>query len=251
MTNNFTQHGIAHLSASSINMFADAADAWVSKYLLGAKFPFSPAAQAGVLAEEAIVNVLARGWNEEDAIENAKGEFIKANIFNLNEKVQKRADMIGPIVKMAVKELDQYGDPEFEEDGTQKKILVNADMGAYKMPIIGFLDLYYPQHGLVIDIKTTARMPSEMSDSHKRQQAIYKMSNANYDVRFFYLTGTKSQMFQCDDDWMDTLKSTKIIIGRMNALLSLPIETIKAVVPVHQSFYWIDAIDIRKELYGY
>lgn len=248
--NNFLTHNITHLSASSINMYAEDAAAYVAKYLLGAKFPFSPAARAGVLAEDAIVNVLARGWTVEAAIGEAENEFCKANIFNYDDKVQKRADMIAPIVETAVKELAQYGEPEFEEDGTQKKILVNADMGDYKMPILGFLDLYFPKHGLVVDIKTTSRMPAEMSDSHKRQQAIYKMANVNYDVKFFYLTGKKSQMFACDDDWKETLKNTKTIISRMNALLALPVETIKAVVPVHPSFYWTDAVDIREELYG-
>lgn len=248
--NNFTRHNIDHLSASSINAYAEDAAYWCAKYLYDQKFPLSAPARAGVLAEDAIVRVLARGYSVDDSVAMAETEFNKATVFEKTEKSEKRGDMIRPIVEAAVMELSKYGEPEFEADGSQKKVELLADMTDYKMPIIGYLDLVYPKHGLIIDIKTTSRMPSEMSDGHKRQQAIYKAANGNYDVKFFYLTGKKAQMFDCAEDYKETLGKMKTIIRRMNALLALPVETIKDIIPVHQSFYWTDSVGVREELYG-
>lgn len=248
--NNFETHGIKHLSASSVNAYAEDAAYWCAKYLYGAKFPFSPAARAGVLTEEAVVNVLARGFTAEDAIKDAEKEYTKATIFGRDENTQKRGDAIRPMVELALEELVQYGEPEFEPDGGQKRVSIDCNLGDFKVPIIGYLDLYFPSHGLVVDLKTTSRMPTEMSDSHKRQQAIYKAANGNHDVKFLYVTPKKSQVFDCPDDYKETLAEIKTIVRRMNALLELPLGTIKDVIPVHTSFYWTDSINIRKEIYG-
>ncbi len=247
----FNRHNIKYTSASSINKWAEDPAAWVAHYLLNVKFTFSPAARAGVLAEDAVVNVLARGMSQQAATDRAVDTYAKAVLFDRSEKTQSRLDMIPGMIDLALKELKQYGDPEFAEDGKQKKIEINCRVDDWAIPVIGFLDLHYPQHGLVIDLKTSSKLPSEMSKSHLRQQAIYKAAMGNCAVKFVYVTGKKCAVFESDDT-SDTLKDIKAILKRQNAFLSVgDIDLLKSIVPVVPSFYFNDDIQIRRELYGY
>lgn len=247
----FNRHNIKHTSPSALNMWAEDPAAWVAKYLLNTKFAFSPAARAGVLAEDAVVSVLARGITQQEATERAVETFARATLFDRSEKTQSRIEMIPGMIDLALKELKQYGDPEFGPDGKQKKIEVNCRVDDWAIPVIGYLDLHYPQHGLVVDLKTSSRLPSEMSQSHLRQQAIYKAAMGNCAVKFLYVTGKKSSIFE-PEDTRDTLSDIKAILRRQNAFLSIgDIDLLKSVVPVVPSFYFNDDLNIRKELYGY
>lgn len=247
--NNFTQHGISHLSASSINAYAEDPAYWVSKYLLGAKFPFSSPARGGTLIERAIVQTLT-GRDQTDAIDDAIAEFNKMTVFDKSDNVAKWANAMSDMAQAGIKELEQYGVPEFELDGSQKKILIDCNMGEYKVPIIGFLDLFYSPIKTVIDVKCTMRMPSEMSASHKRQAAIYKLSNPDFKIGFLYITPKKTQMFWIDDV-SEQIVEIKNIIARMNGMLGIGDKyKIKEIIPIVESYYWSDAPEIRKQLFG-
>lgn len=246
----FLNHKIEYTSASSINMWAEAPDAWLAKYVLGRKFSFSPAARAGVLAEDAVVDVLARGISQEEATKKAIETFARATLFDKSEKTSSRCDMIPGMIDIALKELSKYGEPEFE-DGKQKEININCRVDDWVIPVIGYLDLYYPTHGLIIDLKTTARLPSEMSKGHLRQQAIYKAATGNFAVKFLYVTGKKSAIYE-PEDISDTLTEIKSILRRQNNFLCAgDAELLKSIVPVCDSFYWSDDMDTRRELYGF
>lgn len=248
MPNNFTRHGITHLSPSSVNMFAESPDAWVARYLLGHKFTFAPAARGGTMVEDAVVHIL-QGADMQSVIDTTLAEYRKANLFTTDKKVETWSESMPEMIRLAVKELEQYGKPEFEDFGEQKKIGICCNMGDYIMPITGFTDLDYPQHNLVVDLKCTQRIPSEMSDAHKRQGAIYKQATGR-DVKFLYVSGKKA-VWHDVGDVTDILSEFKGIVARMNALLSLETEKIKELVPVIDSYYWSDDMALRKELYGY
>lgn len=248
MPNNFTRHGISHLSPSSVNMFAEDPAAWVAKYLLKRKFTFSPAARGGVIVEDAVVAIL-EGKDLNAVIDGTLKEYRKMTVFDNSDKAQKWADSMENMICQAVNELRPYGKPEFEVDGEQKKIGITCNMGDYVMPITGFTDFHYPQHNLVVDLKCTQRAPSAMSNAHLRQAAIYKQA-MGADVKFLYVTGKKTQWFEIGDT-ADTLAEFKAIVSRMNNLLSLDVDTIVRTVPVVDSFYFTDDMAMRKEIYGY
>lgn len=247
----FKQHNISHTSASSINMYAEAPDVWVAKYILKAKFGFSPAARAGVLAEEAVVNVLARGMTEEDALARAMEKFNRGTLFNRSDKATARGEGIPGMVSQALGELKQYGEPEFGEDGKQKKVEINCRISDWTIPVIGYIDLWYPQHGLVVDLKTSLKMPSEMSRSHFRQHGIYKACMNNHAVKFLYVTPKKANWFE-PEDTSETLTEIKAILRRQDQFLQIgDANTLRAIVPVGNSYYWSDDAALRRELYGY
>ena len=247
----FNRHNITYTSPSSLNMWCDAPDAWIAKYLLGRKFSFSPAARAGVLAEEAVVNVLGRGWTQEAAVKDALDQFNKANVFDKSDKTLARGEAIPGMIDLAIKELAQYGEPEFDESGKQQKININCRVDDWTIPVIGYLDLVYPKHGIIVDLKTTSRMPSSMSPGHLRQQAIYQAAKGNQRVLFLYVTGKKSAVFE-NPDIGDTLQEIKAILRRQNAFLNMgSADELVRCVPVVDSWYWSDDLPMRRELYGY
>lgn len=254
MTNGFERHNIDHSSPSSINMWMNAPCAWIAKYLLNEKFSFSLAARAGVLAEDAVVNVLTNGWTQDDAIKAALDEYNKACAFGASDADRKRGEAITGMIDGAVSELKQYGEPEFDKsltDNKQKKIELVCNGGAWSIPVIGYLDFHYPQHGLVVDLKTTMRLPSEMSNEHMRQGAVYKQAMGNHAVKFLYVTGKGTKWHEIEGH-KDILAEVKQSIIRQEAFLNLgDAELLKRIVPVNMgSFYWSGDSDIRKKLYG-
>lgn len=249
MTNPFDAFKIDHLSASSINMWINAPDAWVAKYLLGVEFPFGAAAERGKAVESAVVAILS-GVPEDQAIADAEAGFDRWIPF-ADEKATKERDLIGPMTRVAVGELRGFGKPDFPENG-QHKVSITANLGDWSIPVIGFLDLVFPAHGLVVDLKTTTRVPSVMSAEHQLQRAIYAATQGNSAVRFLYVSDKKAAMLE-DGDPSPILATAKVQIARMGAFLSHcgDAETARQIVPVNpSSFYWNGAGRLLSEIYG-
>ena len=249
--NGFEKHGIDHLSASSINLWANAPDVWVMQYLHGKRTPFtSPAPWRGICVEDAVVETLM-GGSEQEAIAKALAKFDQRFPIG-DEKTTKEREMVQPMVHIAVEQLMEFGRPEFADaENKQEKISITAKGDGFEVPVIGFLDLVYPQHGLVVDLKTTGRMPSSMSAEHRLQRAIYAKGKGNMAVKFLYVTPKKAAMLE-DGDVAETLAFAKAQISRLEAFLrAVDKDTARAIVPCNpNSFYWQGAEELRKEFYG-
>lgn len=245
----FQRHNIDHLSASSINLWANAPDVWVMQYLHGKRTGMSAAPWRGICVEDAVVETLM-GGSEEEAIANALAKFDQRFPIG-DEKTTKERDMITPMVQLAVEELTEFGKPEFPENERQEKISITAKGDGWEIPVIGYLDLVFPQHGVVIDLKTTSRLPSSMSAEHVLQRAIYQKAKGNMAVRFLYVTPKKAVMLE-DGDVNETLALAKAQINRLEAFLrAVDKDTARAIVPLNpNSFYWSGAEALRKEFYG-
>ena len=55
------------------------------------------------------------------------------------------------------------------------------------MPVIGYIDWRFADHGLIVDLKTTERFPSQIGDAHGRQGAVYASAHGNFGMRFAYV----------------------------------------------------------------
>ena len=245
----FQKHGIDHLSASSINLWTNAPDVWVMQYLHGLRTPMGPAPWRGICVEDAVVHTLM-GGSEAEAIQMAHDKFDKRFMLG-DEATTKERNMIQPMIQQSVEELMEFGKPEFPEEGKQERISITAKGDGWSIPVIGFLDIVYPQHGLVIDLKTTGRVPSKMSAEHQLQRAIYQKAKGNMGVKFLYVSGKKSALLE-DGDVNETLARAKKQIGRMEAFLRhCDKETAKAIVPTNPSnFYWRGSEQLYEEFYG-
>ena len=252
-SNGFERHNIDHLSASSINLWANAPDVWVMQYLHGLRTPMGAAAWRGICTEDAVVQILM-GDSEAASIDKALAKFDKRFPIG-DEKTSAERRRITPMTQLAIEELMEFGKPEFPEDEEhpQEKISITAKSadGSWSIPVIGYLDLVFPQHGVVIDLKTSARIPTTMSAEHQLQRAIYAKAKGNMDVRFLYVSEKKTSML-ADGDPTELLAQAKVQIGRIEAFLRhCDKDTAKAIVPVQpSSFYWSGNETLRKEFYG-
>ena len=248
--NGFEKHNIKHLSASSINLWTNAPDVWVAQYLFGKRGPMSAAAMRGICTEDAVVDFLTGKLHKAGALDQAIEKFDKT--FPLaDEKTTKERAMIEPCMELALQELEQYGEPEFPEEG-QEKISITAKTDDYEIPVIGFLDLVFPDAGLVIDLKTTGRCPSVMSPEHQLQRAIYQKAKGNQAVKFLYVTPKKTSLLE-DGDPSELLARAKKQITRLERFLRCGnARDIADVIPVNpNTFYWNGSEGIREELYGF
>ena len=252
MIDGFAKHNIDHLSASSINLWTNAPDVWVMQYLYGIRTPMGAAPWRGIVVEDAVVDILT-GGSEQKAIQDALDKFDKRFLIG-TEKTTKERDMIKPMIQLSIEELMEFGKPEFPEESErrgQEKIEIKTGKDGWTIPIIGYLDLVYPQHGLVIDLKTTGRIPSTMSGEHQLQRAIYAKAKGNMGVKFLYVSAKKASMLE-DGDVAETLAKAKTQIFRMEAFLRhVDKDTAKEIIPLNpNSFYWTGNEDLRKEFYG-
>ena len=249
MTDGFTKHGIKHLSASSINLWINAPDVWVAQYLFGKRGPMSAAAMRGICTEDAVVAALT-GKHRAAALDMAHEKF--DSMFPIgDEKTTKERAMIEPCMELALAELEHYGEPEFPDEENQEKISITAKTEDYTIPVIGFLDLVFPKQGIIIDLKTTGRMPSVMSPEHQLQRAIYQMAKGNQVVKFLYVTPKKTALLE-DGDPTELLRKAKVQISRLEKFLRAGTkEDIAQVIPVNpNSFYWNGQEHVREDLYG-
>ena len=247
--NGFEKHGIKHLSASSINLWTNAPDVWVAQYLFNKRSPLSAAAMRGICTEDAVVAVLTGDSQVAEAVKAAHDKFDKTFMVG-NEKTTKERNMIEPCMALAIDQLKEYGKPEFPEEG-QQKVSITAKTDDYEIPVIGYLDFVYPEHGVIVDLKTTGRMPSTMSPEHQLQRAIYQKARGNQAVKFLSVTPKKTSMLE-DGDPTELLNYAKKQISRLEKFLRAGTKNdIKEVIPVNpNSFYWNGFEDVRDELYG-
>lgn len=251
--NGFEKFNLDHASASSINLWAACPHMFIAQYLFQKKSPLGAAAKSGILVEEAIVNVLARGFTVEQATTHALTEYHKFTGILPSKSDTDRGNAMSGMIELALQELAPYGTPEFDKtltgDFKQKKIEILCNGDGWSLPIIGYLDLHFPHHGITIDLKSTMRMPSEMSDAHRRQACIYQHAMGNQTVKFLYVTGKKSTMFDCGDT-KETLGNIKTILNRQETFLRAgDKDFLRSIVHVGTDSFYFDA-DITKELYG-
>ena len=246
--NGFEKHNIDHLSASSINLWTNAPDVWVAKYLLDHKQQFGPAPRRGQCVETA-ADMILKGTSEKDALTHAFRMF--DDDFDLmDEGADKERALIEPMVEIAVSELEQYGRPK-DTGGNQERIEISANFEDWSIPVIGFLDFEFEDHGLVVDLKTTTRVPSTMSADHQLQRAIYACAKGNAAVKFLYVSAKKANWLE-DGDTREVLARAKVQIARLERFLSLhSTDEMRACVPCNpNSFYWRGDEAARKEIYG-
>lgn len=246
----FARFGIDHLSASSVNLWTSAPDIWVAKYILGRGTAFGPAPLRGQCVEDAVVAILM-GESETAALDKAHRRFDARWLIGTEDSTKER-DLIAPMAQIAVAELAHLGRPEFADGGTQEKISITCNFGEWSIPVWGFLDLVYPQHGLVVDLKTSSRVPSVMSPEHQVQRAIYSRAKGNMAVRFLYVSSKKAAWLE-DGDPAECLARVKAQVARMDAFLRAcpDADTARQIVPVNpSSFFWRGSEPMRSEIFG-
>ncbi len=208
--NAFERHGITHLSASSLNAARNSMAFWIVSYLGKVKESPNLSMIAGHAAEEGVsmglfdpeaslehcVARAAREYRRHTAIGHYDHDDHHAKLEEIiGRAAEGRKKAFDGFVKNALTALRPYGPPTVPEQGSrQHKIEIMLD--GIPVPVIGYKDFVFDEHGLDVDLKTTGRMPEDMSQEHQLQAAIYRRASGNRSQRFCYATKSDCRVLE-------------------------------------------------------
>ncbi|MEL0022287.1 MAG: hypothetical protein VW709_20680, partial [Rickettsiales bacterium] len=95
-------------------------------------------------------------------VETAERAFDRDMALVADERREAERKKLAGYVEHGLAELRQYGVPT----AAQERVEIRLEDVA--VPVIGFIDWRFDQHGLVIDLKTAERLPSGINDSQAK-----------------------------------------------------------------------------------
>jgi len=238
-----------YMSASKLNQFRNDLPMFVCKYGFGMKTKTSAPMQRGLIVEKAVVEVLTKTLEIDEAITLAESRFTSKFPLIADESIAKEFKSLEPFIRNSVEALEEFGCPEFDNGDQERiKFTMKDTVNDWEVDFIGFLDLVYPD-GTVIDLKTTHRMPSTQSYDHQLQRAIYQMAKSNHSVKFCYVT-PRGFAFKEDGDVTQLMEEARLTVNRMNKFCEkFTPEEARQCIPQTNTFYWTGENEL-KEFYN-
>ncbi len=222
-----------HHSPSKCNLFAAQPSMWVAEVILGHKQPSNLPMARGVAVEDGVTCGLKDLETPvKDCIDVALTKFDTLAVLSGDPRREKIRETVPDMVTAALAELRQYGTPT----GTQGKIELKYD--GLTLPMLGFFDYEWQQHGILLDLKTTERMPSQIKIGHARQVAHY--SGGNQQARIAYVTPRKLEVYMLENVSEHRLALVEIAkrIEKFRSLSDDPQFFVDITAPDLDSFYW-------------
>ena len=183
----FKVHNINYLSPSSINTYITDKSQWIMRYLFGIKSFSGASAMRGIALEHVLAEKVEKGFYDFDMLDKKFVALCGEAGIDLNEarteKERKSLEGYGKVLdeKFKYKKLEGY----------QEKVEVQLD--DLPIPIIGYIDFLFDN--TIVDLKTTARIPSKPTESQKRQMALYSMAYPDKKVDLFFASSKDSKSF--------------------------------------------------------
>lgn len=246
--NAFERYNIRHLSASSLNTWANQPALWVPQYLMGRRSPVGCAAYRGTAAEAGIVKGLL---NPDEAVEacqaHALAEYDRLSALSADSRREKERAAVPGIVASGIVELRKYGVPDI----VQGKI--ERTLPGVPVPFIGYVDIHWTAHGITLDIKSQLRLSSEISTSHNRQVSLY-IHGTNHEGRIAYCAPSKIGVYRVEnqDEHIEALINIAQRLERFLSISPDPKFLASLLCPDVDSFWYSDPSTraMAKEVYG-
>ena len=240
--------GLRHFSHSSLDLARNDLGLWVLRYLFKVYDPGNAAMERGKAVEHGCY-VGHTGSEFDDPIEEAVREFNKATALGVAGEARDRERANIPLMVQQYLDLFDGNLPTLE--GFQRRIEV--EVPGCPIPVIGYTDFDFED--VIVDLKTTTRLPSAISAAHRRQGAIYSRASGNRGVDFIYLTPRKAARYQLensDQDWLEVCETAHRLLRFLDKFETRE-ELAAAVIPNFDSFYWSSASTREKarEVFGY
>jgi hypothetical protein len=246
----FAAHGIQHLSASSCNLFAACKALWVQERLLKRSGPVGAAAHRGTAVEAGVTLGLKEpSLPVEDCVREAERVYREKTALSGDPKRDSEGACVPEIVRIVVPHLRGYGPDVLFQHRIEWR---HPDIS---VGFVGFADFYWPDHGILIDLKTQLRLSSEIKTPHARQVALYAGAlGDNIDARITYATPKKVATYGLENvrEHLKSLVRIGQTIERYLALSSDPQFLASLEAPDIDSFYFNDPAtrQITFEVYG-
>lgn len=238
MSNPFEAHSITHLSPSTCNTFVAQPAAFVLQKCLKKNNPVGPAAHRGTAVEDGVAHgLLNPGASLADCVKVAREKFDTLCAFISGEKVDKERNSLAGMVEMGLTELKPYGVPS----STQGAISHNFD--GLMVPMIGYYDFEWEQHGRLTDLKTSHALTSKIKINHARQVALYRAARGdNLQAMVTYITPKKRATYALENarEHVAALGKIGLAIQNFLSLSTDPMELASFVMPDVESFYFDD-----------
>lgn len=235
MTSHMERFGLTRLSVSFLNMW-EADKCLCLLKMKGVKNSVGIRAHSGTAIESGVtMGLLNLAAPIEDCQANALKEFDRLTALSSDPKREKERETVPEMVATALFELRQYGKP------THVQHRIEWTHPDVPLPFLGFADFYWEDMGVLVDLKTIQRMPSEISVSHARQVASYCMAMSdNLDGRVTYATPKKCTTYQVENmrDHVETLVEISRRIERFLSKWDSIEELCAAEVPNTSLFYY-------------
>jgi hypothetical protein len=224
----FTRH-----SPSSLNLFSSCLSLFVLEKILGKRQPVGPAAHRGTAVEDGV----AHGLDNPDApLEEctaiAERKFRELSALSPDPRKEKIESEIGAMVEIALKDLRPYGKP------SSKQGFIEWRPEGLTYPIVGYYDFMFEEHGIVVDLKTTGALPSQIKPNHARQVSLY--TGGNLEGRLAYVTPKKSAVYGLENvaEHRNALHKMALACERFLALSDDPEFFVSITSPDLESFYF-------------
>ena len=235
-------------SASKLNLFSACPSMFVVEYLIGERQAVGAPAHRGSAVEDGVSYGLKNlDAPLHDCIEVAQIKYDSLSVLSGDPRHEKYRETLGGMVTAALKELREYGKP----DGMQG--LVEWKPEGLKLPIVGYYDYEWSHHGILGDLKTTEKMPSQIKVGHARQVSLYAESD-NIDARLIYCTPTRLEVYGLENvrRHRDALHKIALSVENFLALSDDPEFFVNITVPDLDSFYWANppARQLAYEIWG-
>ena len=239
---------LRHFSHSSLDLARNDLGLWTMRYPFRIYDPTNAAMERGKAVEHGCY-VGHVGSEFDDPIEEAVREFNKATALGVNGEARDRERANIPLMVQQYLDLFDNNLPTLE--GFQRRIEV--EVPGCPIPVIGYTDFDFED--VIVDLKTTTRLPSAISAAHRRQGAIYSRASGNRGVDFIYLTPKKAARYQLensDQDWLEVCETAHRLLRFLNKFETRE-ELAAAVIPNFDTFYWSSPSTREKarEVFGY
>jgi len=220
-------------SPSSLNLFAASPSMFVLEKILGLKQPVGAVAHRGTAVEAGVAYGLGNPKvNDKDSITIALTRYDLLTAMSGDARREKYRDDIPDMVSQALDELRPYGVP------TDSQGFITWHPEGLRLPIVGYFDFKWENQGIIVDLKTTDRMPSEIKVGHARQVALY--AGDNHEGRLTYCTPRKCQTLRLENirEHRQALHSIALRVENFLALSEDPNFFPTITAPDLDSFYW-------------
>jgi len=221
---------------------------WVLERVLGRKQPVGAPAHRGTAVEEGVTaGLLDMRLSVPTCINAALVKYDTITAMSPDPRRERYRETIPGMVKAALETLRKYGKP------TGVQGFVSWQPEDLKLPIVGYYDYEWSHHGILGDLKTTEKMPSQIKVGHARQVSLYAESD-NIDARLIYCTPKRLEVYGLENvrRHRDALHKIALSVEKFLALSDDPEFFVSITVPDLDSFYWANppARQLAYEIWG-
>jgi hypothetical protein len=221
-------------SPSSLNLFCAAPSMYVLERIVGLRQPVGSPAHRGTAVEDGITHGLMNPQAEiNDCVAVALKKYDTISALSADKRREDYRATIHEMVKTGLEELRPYGIP------SKTQGFVEWRPEGLRCPIVGYFDYEWEQHGVLVDLKTTEKLPSSIKIPHARQVALYTQSD-NIDARLTYCTPKKRATYRLENvrEHRNALHQIALRVEKFLSLSDDP-EFFKSITaPDYESFYW-------------